>query len=232
MTTAFKQVEAGLNPHDSLVHFSSYRDYDPDEDLSYGDLHPGEGDIVFVLPNYLGGSDYSGGSVTVSNHRLFIEEFGELEGVHNVYGGYSSYGVAIRADIWVAGEDKDECTWHGADPDTARCNVEDGPCPHQLREWLGQLEDYPVYDEDDLGQVEMEAQDEGWESWAESDFVREIEKRFPEDIDDIEVTDSGAFRCWFEDLREARVAHLSTRDAEKQRARCTEDELPRLPVRI
>ena len=198
-----------LNPNDSLVYFSSYRDYDHESDLSYGDLHPCDNpslhsrDTLFVLPAYLSGSDYSGGSVTVSNHRLFIEEFGELEGVHNVYGGYSSYGVAIRADVWNGGSDQSDCTWYGADEDVASCNVEDGPCPHQIREWLKSIEDYPVADEDDLGQVEMEAQDEGWESWAESDFVREIEKLFPEDIDDIDVTESGKFRCWFEDLREA-----------------------------
>ncbi len=191
-----------LNPQDALLYFSSYREYEPENDLAYSDLEPRSSEgPVFVLPAYLSGSDYSGGSVTVSNHRLFIEEFGELEGVHNVYGGYGSYGVAIRLDVWRAAADGD-CTWLGTDSETASCD-EDGPCPHQIREWLKSIEDYPVYDEDDLRQVEMEAQDEAWESWAESDFVRELEKSFPDDIEELEVVDSGKFRVWFEELRES-----------------------------
>ncbi len=194
-----------LSPHDSLVRLSSYREYDPDVDLGYGELYPFEqpkllaDDVLFVLAHLLAGSDYSGGSVTVSNHRLFLEEFGELEGVHDVNGGYGSYGVAIRLDVWQAGSDQSECTWYGSDPETASCGVEEKPCPHQIREWLASIEDYPVYDEDDLGQVEMEAENEAWDSWAESDFARVIQGRFADDID---VTDSDQFREWFEELRE------------------------------
>ena len=143
-----EEVLSDLNPQDALLYFSSYREYEPENDLAYSDLEPGSGKgPVFVLPAYLSGSDYSGGSVTVSNHRLFIEEFGELEGVHNVYGGYGSYGVAIRLDVWQAGADQSACTWYGADPESAACDVDEGPCPHQIREWLKSLENYPVYDE-------------------------------------------------------------------------------------
>jgi hypothetical protein len=196
-----------LNPQDSLLRFSSYKTYDPVEDLYYGDLHPCdrpalEDEVRFVLPGYLSGSDYSGGSVEVSNHRLFVEEFGELDGVHNVYGGYGSYGVAIRLDIWRAGADRTGCTWFGADEAAATCD-EDGACVHQMRAWLDELENYPVADEDDLCQVEFEAQDEAWDSWAESDFARAIKAAFPDDIEDVDVTDSGRFRAWFEGLREA-----------------------------
>jgi hypothetical protein len=132
---------------------------------------------------------------------LFLEEFGELDGVHNVYGGYGSYGAAIRLDVWRAAAERTGCAWFGADPDTATCD-EDGACCHQMRAWLEELESYPVANEDDLFQVEMEAQDEAWESWAESDFARAIKSQFPEDIDGLEVLDSGRFRGWFEELRE------------------------------
>jgi hypothetical protein len=133
---------------------------------------------------------------------LFVEEFGRLEGVHNVYGGYGSYGVAIRLEVWRAGADRTGCAWFNADPEAATCD-EDGACIHQMRAWLDELENYPVADEDDLCQVEFEAQDEAWDSWAESDFARAIKGAFPDDVEDLEVTDSGRFRAWFEELREA-----------------------------
>jgi hypothetical protein len=200
------RFDDGLGPNDSLVCYSSYKAYDPAEDLYYGDLQPGdrsalEDELRFIVPGYLSGSDYSGGSVEVSNHRLFLEEFGGLEGVHNVYGGYGTYGAAIRLDVWRAGADRSVCAWFGADEETATCD-EDGACIHQMRAWLDELESYPVADEDDLCRVEMEAQDEAWDSWAESDFARAIRDGFPEDIEDIDVTDSGRFRTWFEELRE------------------------------
>lgn len=210
-TTKAARIEdlADLGPNDSLVYFSSYKTYDPAEDLYYGDLYPCDkliyadnpDETLFVLPAYLSGSDYSGGSVEVSNHRLFLEEFGELDGVHNVYGGYGTYAAAVRLDVWRAGADKSACSWLGNDPDLITCD-EDGPCAHRLRAWLEELESYPVADEEDLCQVEMEAQDQAWESWAESDFARAIKALFPGDIEELDVVDSGRFRAWFEALRD------------------------------
>ena len=134
ITPKTKEAPVDLGQQDALFYFSSYREYEPENDLAYSDLEPSSTKgPVFVLPGYLSGSDYSGGSVTVSNHRLFIEEFGELDGVHNVYGGYGSYGVAIRLDLWRKSLDGD-CTWLGTDPETAACDPEDGPCPHHMRE--------------------------------------------------------------------------------------------------
>ena len=60
------EVEAklDLNPNDALFRFSSYRDYDPEADLSYSDLDAcnrpeiRDDELLFVLPGYLSGSDY------------------------------------------------------------------------------------------------------------------------------------------------------------------------------
>jgi hypothetical protein len=59
-------------------------------------------DVVFVLSGLLCGSDYSGSAVEVSNRRLFLDAFGELDGIHEVYGGHGSFGIAIRLDVWEA----------------------------------------------------------------------------------------------------------------------------------
>ena len=44
------------------------------------------------------GSDYSGSTVERSNYREFLEEFGEQDGVHEVYGGHGTFAVAVRVD--------------------------------------------------------------------------------------------------------------------------------------
>ena len=41
---------------------------------------------VFFIPELLGGSDYSGGLLQKANHRAFLEKFGRLRGVHDLYG--------------------------------------------------------------------------------------------------------------------------------------------------
>jgi len=82
-------------------------DYSPpdpfdNESLSWGDVRPIKGTEAaltdYFEPSYMGGSDYSGGSVEVSNHKVFLEEFGDLPGVHEIHGDFDMYGVAIRLD--------------------------------------------------------------------------------------------------------------------------------------
>jgi hypothetical protein len=54
---------------------------------------------LFIQPNLFAGSDYSGGSIERSNHKAFLELYGEVEGVYDIYGGMGTYGVAIRLDV-------------------------------------------------------------------------------------------------------------------------------------
>ena len=77
---------AGLQ-QGQICEFFSYRGTNPEEftTLDYGDFHPvwstdPEPEHYF-LPDLLAGSDYSGCSVHRSNHRVFSEQFGDLEGV-------------------------------------------------------------------------------------------------------------------------------------------------------
>ena len=89
---------------------------------------------LFILPNYLSGSDYSGGSVERSNHNAFLEQYKETEGVYDIYGGFGTYGIAIRLDVY-----------------------EDNP---EIKEAIDELDDYPLFDEEAYSELEMEWQQE------------------------------------------------------------------------
>jgi hypothetical protein len=103
--------------------------------LSYRDFHAFKGEVteenlktLYLMPDLLSGSDYSNSSeVHISNHRVFLKEFGKVKGVHDVYGGWGSFAVAIRADIAESNE--------------------------QIKETLNGLENYPVIDEEDMSEL-------------------------------------------------------------------------------
>ena len=142
-----------------VCRYSNYRDQEPTElaRLSYGDLHPLESHQTpeptdFFMPEILSGSDYcSSGSVEVSNHRVFLERYKDSPNVYDVYGGYGTFAVAIRLDSVTP----------------------------EMMEDFASLDDYPVLDEDDHSEVEIDAENEAWESFVRSDFVRELHKHFP-----------------------------------------------------
>ena len=136
---------------------------DKEEEMYYGDFnrHPlfqfPENAPKYYLPELMTGSDYSGGSLTVSNCRVFLEKFKEIDGVHKVYGGYDTYSVAIREDCL---ENED------------------------ILEVLSGLYDYPLIDEEDMSMVEIECEDENWESWIKSDFQHELHKVYDNEEDE------------------------------------------------
>lgn len=107
----------------------------------------------YFEPNYMGGSDYSGGSVEVANHRVFLEEFGDLPGVHETHGDFDSYGLAIRLDCIT---------------------------PAMIEVFEG-LDNYPVIDEEAMSAVEREAQDEAWDNWVRHDYERALVAALNED---------------------------------------------------
>ena len=92
-------------------------------------------------------SDYSGCDVERSNARVLAREFPEWEGV--VYGGYGT-------------------EWHGfSRSDLLRMESDDF---EGIMETIGAMSNYPVLDDENLAEVEMELQNEAWSNWAESDF--------------------------------------------------------------
>ena len=142
-----------------VCRYSNYKDTELPPNyarLNYGDLkslHTNEAtDTDFLTPELLSGSDYcSSSSVEVSNHRVFLAKYGKLPNVYDVYGGYGTFSVAIRLDSITP----------------------------EMIEDLNALEDYPVLDEDDLGEVESETEQESWDSFVRSDFIQELTKKFP-----------------------------------------------------
>lgn len=158
---ALTELVANLKTNRSkeLRRFDSWRDEKPEDlsSLSYGDLKPLAKDAVatdldFYMPDLMTGSDYAGDSVTVSNYRTFLEDFGKVEGVFKVYGGLGTYAVAVRLNAIT---------------------------PEMLEVFNG-LQDYPLISEEDHSEVEMEAQEEAWGSWVKHDFTRELTSKFPE----------------------------------------------------
>lgn len=162
-------------PNDLRCDVSEYyrRDFGDDgalpDTLSYGAINPanhgpGIGEGPYFAPHYLGGSDYSGSLVEVSNHRVFVATFKAGQGVwwSDLHGGYGTFGVLV---------------------DPARIPSD---LVTEVTEWLSGLDDYPLADEDDHSELEMEAQNAAWESWARRDFAIELEAQHDCDLDGVD----------------------------------------------
>jgi len=133
---------------------------------------------LYLLPSLMMGSDYSGCAVEKSNQRVFLEEFkkedaegSDANGVLSLYGGHNTYGVAIRLDVLKENEEMQEC--------------------------LNALGDYPVIDDEDLSNLEMELQDESWEGYVKSDFENEIEDGLGiDDVEEIGLNDEKIYNLF------------------------------------
>lgn len=125
-----------------------------------------------------GGSDYSGGALGKANHRAFLKEFEGQRGVCPTYGGHGSYGICVR--------------------------IKD--LTEEMMEMVESVHDYPCVDDEVMGEIEHEDEQEAMDSWVVWDFQRELEKRFE---DDEEVTDklfdssNESLANLFEETREA-----------------------------
>ena len=125
------------------------RDPEPEEELYYGDFQESrtKEDGAWCMPDILQSSDYSGGTVELSNYQVFMRDFGGRPGVHGVYGGHGTRAIALSPVAL-------------ADP--------------EIREVLEGLEDYPLVDEEHLSMLESELSDEAWDSWVRRDFEAEM----------------------------------------------------------
>jgi hypothetical protein len=85
---------------------------------------------LFIQPELLAGSDYSGGTLQRSNNKAFLDSFGDVEGVYEIRGGMGTYGVAVRLDVYENNK--------------------------EIKETLDSLEDYPLINEDLFSEMENE----------------------------------------------------------------------------
>lgn len=60
----------------------------------------------------------------------------------------------------------------------------------EMVETIQSLEDYPILDEGDQSQLELDDQQEAWESWAASDWRRAVESKLDELLEDSEDRDA------------------------------------------
>jgi hypothetical protein len=124
------------------------------ERASYGDIlfldarHSSEPcGQCYYMPELTGGSDYSGGSVTLANYRSMLESYRDY--VVDLYGGHGTYAIAIPVWAFV--------------------------CKPAIAETLAGLDDYPVIDEEALSDLESEWEQEAWESFVRHDFKCALE---------------------------------------------------------
>ena len=135
--------------------------------------------LLWLSDHALSG-DYCGAPHTASNCRVLLEEFGGSPQCRETYGSYGSRSIAI-------------------DPRYLS---------DELLESLQSLESYPVLDESDCSELELELQTEAWESWAERDFSRALEERLSSLCGDetaeeiVESLSSDQLYSLFESLRE------------------------------
>lgn len=167
----------------------AYQDEEPE-----GSLHLGHFDrhtkgpyepTDFFLPDLLEGSDYSGGSYTLANKKVFLDNYGEIPGVHEVYGSHGTYGVAIKL-----------------------ATLADST---EIQETLAGLTDYPVINDEAVSEVEMEAENEAWSNWAEGDFKKALTKRLGDELSEAldTVDPDNALDLVPEDLAETAIADLN-----------------------
>lgn len=115
--------------------------------------------VLYFAPDYLSGSDYSGGTVEQSNRAVFLEDFGALPGVVDCFGGHGTFAVAIRADLLLDISPE-------RDGESKRTT--------KRREMLAALQglsDYPLLDEGAHSILEIEREGEDWESYGAADFA-------------------------------------------------------------
>jgi hypothetical protein len=99
------------------------------------------------VSDYCQSGDYGGAVHYLSNARALLSSFSSPE-CRELTGSHGSHGVAI-------------------DPRYLS---------EELLESLQSLEGYPVLDEDALGELELELQNEAWENYLRSDFSRALER--------------------------------------------------------
>ena len=128
----------------------------------WSDLDPWKGEEptedekknLYVVPKLLGYGDYdsydSSYSVERSNHRVFLEKFGKVAGVHELHDCMGSESIAIRMDVAEGNE--------------------------EIKDTLDGLEQYPVIDDEDQSHLENEMFDKAWDDWVRRDACKALVK--------------------------------------------------------
>ena len=144
------------NPALPIEYSTSYGDWTLLTD--YSELSPD----TFIIPQYCGGSDYSGNLVEVSNHKAMVELLegaGLEDGTDFITysGGYGTFDIAVRAYSLAE-----------IDPSDAE----------EILSAIDGLSGYPLLDESLNSELEIESQNEAWDDWGKKEFTDELGKYF------------------------------------------------------
>ncbi len=175
-------VAPTVQPGDSIT-WGSWRERPTDthwiEKRVHGDLRNiSEGHYVTGVPLTLielaSGSDYSGSLVEKSNARVLQRDFPWLV---EIYGGYGTFGLGYLGK-----------------------RENQNPA---LIEAIDSLASYPVLDDSDHSDLEMELVSEAWESDGRDDFKRALVEYFdeayaPDEHDLDEIDDTRIDNLWYD----------------------------------
>jgi len=160
--------------------YTGYIDLDdatPGETITWNSwtAEGGDGKIAITLFPYANGSDYSGTLVERSNYRVLKGDEHVMRRSVLVDGGYGTFGIAYL-----------------------------GAPTRRIRELCKSLDGYPLLDESDHSDLEMETEQEAWSDWGRADFKRELVEAFDdtatdgtEVLPDELLTDELLDRTWY-----------------------------------
>ena len=167
---------------------------EPDGELYLGNFVPvaecGWDDLTarpYLIPSIMLWGDYIGGDVERSNARSFWRDFQEVLGVHKVHGHPGVEGIAITPEAWESDE--------------------------RIPELFKALADYPLLDEEDHSELELELQGEDWESYRCYETRSWIEANLDEDDEEdaelleyvAQLSDDDLFRLHHDAMEQENV---------------------------
>lgn len=110
-------------------------------------------------------------------------------------GGYDAPSI-YRSNARVFRDDFSKELEAGADGDGPGLSLDIRYVTNDMLDCLQSLEQYPLISEDDHSELELELQQEAWESWAASDWRCEVEKR----LNELAPDDASAY--WADEVLE------------------------------
>lgn len=167
----------------NIFFFDHYKEDKPNgQRLFWGELYPLEkatnetiqdrltnpewkNNDLYLIPKYMQYGDYDDSSmVERSNYKLFLEDYGDLNGVYTISGGYGSSGISLSI-AWLINPDNEEKA-------------------QSIIDQLNALNNYPCIDDEDMCNMEYEAFYEALNDYGVEDTCRALAKKYGIDVTD------------------------------------------------
>jgi hypothetical protein len=114
---------------------------------------------LYLIPKYMQYGDYDDSCmVERSNYKIFLEDYGDLNGVYTISGGYGSSGIALSI-AWLINPDNEEKA-------------------QSIIDQLNALNDYPCIDDEEMSRMEYEAFIEALSDYGISDTCSALASKY------------------------------------------------------